>query len=81
MLLKEVNVVWLCKILSKKLEKRYFVKVSKNAICDSDNHWICDCGNWTTGEDNFHIPIQSGLRTVAYIEIDENNCRKICFDD
>ena len=49
------------------MKKRYFVSVDCNTIYDLDNHWICDCGHWTTGEDNYHIPIQQGLRNTAYM--------------
>ena len=62
--LEKVNVVWLCKTLTKKLKKKYFVKVDKDAVCDYDNHWICDCGHWTTGDDNYHVAIEQGLRSV-----------------
>jgi len=46
-----------------------------------DNHWICDCGHWTTEDDDFHISIKQGLRQTAYVEIDYNGNRKICFDN
>ena len=62
--LQRVNVVWICKKLTKELNRKYFVNVDLKAVCDYDKYWICDCGSWTTGDDNFHIPIQQGLRVV-----------------
>jgi hypothetical protein len=59
-----VNVVWLCKILTKKFHKKYFVKVYKNAVCSCSNGWLCDCGHWTSGDDSYHVPIHRGEREV-----------------
>ena len=71
----------MCKTLSKKTNKRFFVNVDPCAVYDMDNHWICDCGHWTTEDDDFHISIKQGLRQTAYVEIDYNGNRKICFDN
>ena len=26
--------------------------------------WICDCGDWTIGNDKNHIPFKRGLRDI-----------------
>lgn len=62
--LKLVNTVWLCKTLTKGSIKRYFVSVSEEAVYDPKNGWICDCGHWTNGNDEYHIPISKGRRAV-----------------
>lgn len=59
-----VNVVWLCKILTKRNHKKYFVKVDKKSVYSLDNGWLCDCGHWTNGEDGYHVPIERGNRAV-----------------
>ena len=43
---------------------RYIIKSSEEAVYRSDCGWICDCGNWTKGDDSLHVPIKKGLRAV-----------------
>jgi len=31
--------------------------VSKDAIVRPEFGWLCDCGRWTFGDDEFHIPV------------------------
>jgi hypothetical protein len=62
--LKLVNTVWVCKTLAKSSVNKYFVYVSEDAVYDFKNGWICDCGHWTTGNDEYHIPIAKGRRAV-----------------
>ena len=63
-LLEEVVTMWLCKKLSQMNTSRYIIKSSKEAVYHFDFGWICDCGNWTKGDDTLHVPIKKGLRTV-----------------
>jgi len=60
--LKLVNVVWLCKLLTKKFHHKYFVKVAENSVYNVDDGWLCDCGHWTSGDDNFHVSIKKEKR-------------------
>ncbi|MCJ7570320.1 MAG: hypothetical protein MUO82_00360 [Candidatus Thermoplasmatota archaeon] len=62
--MKFVNIVWLCKTLTKQTRKKYYVVVNENAVYNSVNGWICDCGHWTSGEDVYHIPIDKSKREV-----------------
>ena len=62
--LEIVNVVWLYKILTKKYHKKYFVNTNRKSVYSSMNGWLCDCGKWTSGDDNYHIPINKGERQV-----------------
>ena len=64
MLLEEVIIVWLCKELSQLNKRRYIIKSSEEAVYHSEYGWICDCGNWTKGDDTLHVPIKKGLRFV-----------------
>jgi hypothetical protein len=50
--------------LTKQNSKRYFVSFDENAIYDPEKGWICDCGHWTNGNDEYHIPIAKGRRAV-----------------
>ena len=59
-----VVVKWQCLLLSIKKHKRYIIKASKKAIYSNDGGWICDCGNWTTGDDEKHIPLVIAHREV-----------------
>jgi len=53
------------KIKDKFLKKRmqqvacngWLVAVSRDALIEKNNGWICDCGEWTFGDDNLHVPI------------------------
>jgi len=40
------------------------IKTSKEAVFHFDFGWICDCGEWTKGDDNLHVPMKKGLRTL-----------------
>ena len=62
--MKIVNVVWLCKILTKKLGRKHFFEADDEAVYDSASGWICDCGHWTTGEDSYHIPVSKAKRFI-----------------
>ena len=70
-LLEEVIVAWLCKTLTKKFHKRYFINVDKIAVYNSDNGWLCDCGLWTTGDDRYHVPIEKDKRIVYQMSDDD----------
>ena len=59
-------VVWLCKSLSKKFNKRYFVRINEKTVFNGDCGILCDCGHWTFGDDNFHKPIKKDYREVYY---------------
>jgi hypothetical protein len=50
--------------MTKRNHKKHFCKVSKEAVYSALNGWLCDCGHWTNGEDNYHIPIEKGQRFV-----------------
>lgn len=59
-----VVVKWKCLILSKKTKKNWVVNVSKDAVFHGTSSWVCDCGNWTKGDDKRHIPIEKSNREV-----------------
>ena len=59
-------VIWICKTLSKKFNKKYFVKVYNDAVFNGDCGMVCDCGHWTFGDDQYHIPIKKDFREVYY---------------
>jgi len=42
-------------------KEKWIVEVSKNAIPNEKYGFICDCGNWTFGDDVNHIPLQEFL--------------------
>jgi len=62
--LKVVNVVWLCKNLTKEMNKKCFVRADDDAVYHFLKGWFCDCEHWTTGEDNYHIPVVKAKRFV-----------------
>ena len=57
-----VVIKWECLELSERNNKTYIVKVSPNAIYCNKPGWICDCGEWTSGDDEKHIALQYGNR-------------------
>ena len=59
-----VVIKWECLELSERNNKTYIVEVSINAIYCDKYGWICDCGDWTTGNDRNHIPFKRGLRDI-----------------
>ena len=59
-----VNVEWICKPLTDQLKKKYFCSVSSDAVYLYKRGWICDCGRWTTGDDDFHFPISVACRII-----------------
>jgi hypothetical protein len=61
---KQFIVIWLCKTLTKKFSKQYFVKVYPEAVFNNDYGMLCDCGHWTFGQDSFHVPIRKDNREV-----------------
>ena len=61
-------IVWLCKTLTKKFNKKYFVKINDNTVFNSDCGVLCDCGHWTFGDDNYHKPIRKEYRDIYYRE-------------
>ena len=50
---------WICK----KLHIR--VKTNKNAVFEKELGWICECGLWTSGTDEYHTRIALGQREVS----------------
>ena len=63
-ILGEIVTIWICKILTEKNGKKYIVKTSKKSVYLNKYGWICDCGQWTSGEDENHIPLEKGQRTI-----------------
>ena len=61
---QNLPIIWLCKTLTKKFNKKHYVKVSKEAVFNSNCGMLCDCGHWTFGDDHYHIPIQKDFREV-----------------
>jgi len=59
-----VVVVWLCKTLTKRFHKPYYVVVSDDAIFNPDSGMLCDCGHWTFGDDLYHVPIRKDTKDV-----------------
>ena len=47
-----------CKTLSKMITR------SSDDVYASHSGWICDCGDWTTGDDRNHIPFKRGSREI-----------------
>jgi hypothetical protein len=43
------------------------VKSNFDSVYNQDNGWLCDCGHWTTGDDNYHIPIEKAEREIYFI--------------
>ena len=54
------NVVtsWRCKKINKKIE------TSDDAVFHKESGWICECGEWTKGNDKDHIAISNGTREI-----------------
>lgn len=59
-----VAVKWECLLLTIKNHKRWIIEASKEAIYCKKGGWICDCGNWTTGDDEKHVPLLIAHREV-----------------
>jgi hypothetical protein len=64
---KMVVVAWLCKTMTKKTHYDCFVVCSDDSVYNSDYGMICDCGHWTFGDDDFHVPIRRDYRE-AYVK-------------
>ena len=45
------------KKLNKICLKSWVVSVSKDALINSNYGWYCDCGRWTFGDNNYHVPV------------------------
>ncbi|MBN1859926.1 MAG: hypothetical protein JW840_00535 [Candidatus Thermoplasmatota archaeon] len=41
------------------------IECSKDAIYNRYYGWICDCGRWTTGNDDYHKELKRGTREIA----------------
>ena len=46
------------------------VSVSKDAIVSPEFGWICDCGRWTFGDDEFHVSVLRGIVKKAVVAVD-----------
>ncbi|UCD13371.1 MAG: hypothetical protein JSW60_07385 [Thermoplasmatales archaeon] len=57
---------WRCRVLEKEAGHEWIVKVSDDAFPDSNLGWICDCGNWTFGDDMWHIPVFGRVGKVVH---------------
>jgi len=58
----KVVIKWECLELSERNYRTYVVKADINAIYCSKSGWTCDCGEWTTGDDEKHIALRFGNR-------------------
>ena len=59
-------IAWFCKTLKKNVAVSKFGKGDLNRavpVYDLDSGWICDCGSWVKGNDDFHTIRKYGLRT------------------
>lgn len=62
-----IVIVWRC-IAPKRDGNGQFNKIiecSKDAIYNKASGWICDCGRWTTGSDDYHKALKRGIREIA----------------
>ena len=41
------------------MQHEWVVSVSKDAIFNPEHGWLCDCSEWTFGDDEHHIPVSS----------------------
>lgn len=53
---------WFCLVLEKEARRKWICKVSDAGFSDSRFGWVCDCGNWTFGDDDSHVPIFSRIK-------------------
>ena len=61
-----VNIrAWRCCVLEKEAGREWIAKASDDAFPDSKFGWICDCGNWTFGDDMWHIPVFSRVGRIV----------------
>ena len=64
---KSVIVIWRC--ISPKSDGvgRFdkVIKCSKSAVYNKEFGWLCDCGRWTAGNDDFHEPLKQGVREIC----------------
>lgn len=44
------------------------VSCSKDAVRNRRYGWICDCGRWTLGDDDYHKPLKLGIREIVDCE-------------
>jgi len=58
MMKNSVIIEWKYKTLSKT------ITASSDSVYSSNSSWICDCGNWATGDDRNHVPIKRGSRDI-----------------
>jgi len=57
-----VVIEWECLKLTERNKKTYIVKAYSNAIYHEKYGWICDCGEWTKGDDEKHTALRFGNR-------------------
>jgi len=69
---KPVIIGWRCTAPKQNDEGRFNRKIfcKNEAIYNNEFGWICDCGRWTKGDDDYHKPLRKGFREVI-------DCRKL----
>lgn len=55
---KDVVTIWKCKKLKQK------VKSDDDALYNEDYGRVCNCGEWTKGDDDDHTSISNGTREI-----------------
>ena len=68
----EIIIKWRCTAPKLNGEGRFnrIISCSNEAQQNQDYGWLCDCGRWTTGDDEYHKPLKIGIRKIV-------NCRKV----
>jgi len=67
-----VVIKWECLELSERNYEPYIIKVSTNAIYCNKSGWVCDCGEWTTGDDEKHTALRFGNRECPTLKNKKN---------
>jgi hypothetical protein len=64
---KSVVVMWRCIAPKSDGVSRFdkIIKCSKQAVFSKEFGWLCDCGRWTTGSDDYHEPLKQGVRNIC----------------
>ena len=67
---------WRCRILEQRNKREWLVVCSDDAFPDSRFGFVCDCGRWTWGDDEFHAPVFSRVTDRVVAGRRKTSCRR-----
>jgi hypothetical protein len=76
----DIVIKWRCTApKSRGFEGRFnkIISCSNEAVMNGGYGWICDCGRWTFGDDEYHKPLKWGTRNIVYGKLLIEEIKKI----